>query len=101
MFDGWRLVHAEPLAMMYPERFDLNPLAPYLMPGDLCKIGIQPDTCDVLRAPFAGERFWVRVTERTESGYVGQLTQSLVLMALPAGSCVRFTAQHVIDVAED
>lgn len=102
MSAGWSLVDADHLAGMYPERFSLHPDAALLMPGDQCRVAIAAAETETLHAPMSGERFWLRVVERTSAGtYVGVLDHPLNLAPLGAGDTLRFNSAHVLDVYEE
>ena len=99
---GWGLRDAAAIARLHPYTFwkPSDELVTLLKPGDSVKLIFE------LTAPGedepAGERMWVEIIERNETGFLGRLdNHPRYISDLPLGSVIAFEAMHIIDSSID
>ena len=96
--DGWELEDAEERHRAHPETFEIPSAEERASwtPGTLVKLLFLFLNEEDGKPIIDCERMWVRITERRNGGYVGQL-ESLPATSdvLPLGAIVEFGPQHI------
>ena len=101
--DGWALENGEDYHRRAPDTFPIprREARENLNPGDLAKLIFKIDLDDP-DDPFAFERMWVIVRERTDGGYLGMLDNKPDSITenedLWLGTELPFRPEHVIDI---
>ena len=91
LVDGVRLNAEHPTTFEIPSEAEKDALAE----GDLCKVGIEFKPI----GRIAGERFWVRITDRDGDNFLGDVLDALLetrIHGLDYGDEIAFGRQHVI-----
>jgi hypothetical protein len=90
----WFLDDAEARHAAHPDTFYIPELheRENIKPGQFAQL--------IFDSEDGGERMWVKVTEVTENGYIGELNNDPIFLEIELGEPVAFEPRHVINIID-